>query len=276
MRERAPDNSPDKKADKDNNVLADVKSYFTSFYKATVKGDPQDRHTIPGVTELESRFHYNATENSIIRALVHYESLPPGAEMWHLLQSRKEWRVLDIGSGTGHWIDFYRDVFFAAHVTGIEIVDDMAKFLGAKYNGQDNVDIINTDISADGFTLPAPYDVVNAIGVMFHIVDDDKWLAALKNLAAATKPGGLLVMGGDFGDETRNVQFHKDDDFESWQDHDALEQEEHIVNKRVRSLDMWKDAAATCGLDVIELVRSDAEPGISTPENDVLLLKKPG
>lgn len=255
---------------------ADVGAYFTSFYKSTVKGEARDRHTIPGVTEAESRFHYNATENSIIRALLRFEPLPPGAEMWHLMQARKEWRVLDIGSGTGHWIDFYRDVFFAKHVAGIEIVDAMADRLREKYKGIEGIEIIHADISADDFRMPLPFDIVNAIGVMFHIVDDRKWLTALHNLTLLTKPGGLLVMGGDFGEETRDVQFHKRNEFESWQEHDALDAAPALVNKRLRSRAYWEQAARQCCLEIVELVRSDSDPGISTPENDVLLLRKPG
>lgn len=263
-------------SDKETTRLADVKKYFTSFYKSTVRDDtPCDRHTIPGITEVETRFHYNATENSIIRALLHHEPLPPGAELWHMMQQRKEWRVLDIGSGTGHWIDFYRNTFFATHVTGIEIVDDMADYLQKKYKDIPAITILQGDISQDDFTLAEPFDVINAIGVMFHIVDDNRWRTALSNLAALTKPGGLLVMGGDFGDTTYNDQFHKRDEFDSWQEHDALDDEEGIVNKRLRSLSMWQDEAASAGLTVIETVRSDSETGISTPENDVLLLQKP-
>ncbi len=256
-------------------TLADVKAYFISFYKSSVKGAPRDRHTIPGITEVESRFHYNATENSIIRALIAHDPLPPGAEMWHMMQQRREWKVLDIGSGTGHWLDFYRDVFFAAHVTGIEIVPHMADFLREKYSGRADTDIVCGDISEAGFSLPRRYDIVNAIGVMFHIVDDEKWAQALKNLAALTAPGGLLVMGGDFGDETRNVQFHKRDDFETWQEHDAADGADTIVNKRLRSLRDWQALAAACGLTYISVVRSDSDDAISTPENDVMLLKKP-
>jgi SAM-dependent methyltransferase len=274
MRERSNKPVSDTQTRQNDNILADVKSYFTSFYKSTISGKPQDRHTIPGVTEAESRFHYNATENAILKALIHHEPLPPGAETWHFLQQRKEWRVLDIGSGTGHWIDFYKDVFFAAHVSAVEIVEDMASYLNEKYKSDPAVEVLSADVSDENFSA-GTYDLVNAIGVMFHIVDDEKWRQAMHNLTKATLPGGLLVIGGDFGKQTKNVQFHKDDNFESWQEHDAIEKQEQIVNKRLRSLDDWSALANDCGLNVIEVIRAESDSAFSTPENDILLLQKP-
>lgn len=273
MRERRPHHAP---ASISNAKTADNRAYFTSFYKSTVRdAAPQDRHTIPGMTEVESRFHYNATENSIIRALLRREPLPVGAETWHFLQKRKEWSVLDIGSGTGHWIDFYRDVFFAAYVTGVEIVPAMAEHLRKKYASQSGVEIIEGDISAPSYAFARQFDIVNAIGVMFHIVDDAAFARAMENLTKATKSGGLLLIGGDFGAETYNRQFHKVDNFESWQDHDKNEQQDNIVNKRVRSLSDWHDIANRCGLKIVDLVRSDSSQNITTPENDLLVLRKP-
>jgi SAM-dependent methyltransferase len=256
--------------------LAEVKTYFSSFYKSTIRdGEPLDRHTIPGITEVETRFHYNATENSIIRALIHLVPLPIGAEIWHFTQQRQEWKVLDIGSGTGHWIDFYRRTFFAAHVTGIEIVDEMAAYLKEKYAADDAIEIFNTDISGPDCDFPVQYDLINAIGVMFHIVDDGLWRNAMRNIVAATKPGGILVIGGDFGPVSRNNQFHKKDEFSSWREHASSATAEAIVNKRLRSLSEWQSVAQENRLEVVDLVRSDIDQHISTPENDVLLLRKP-
>lgn len=63
------------------------------------------------------------------------------------------------------------------------------------------------------------FDVVNAIGVIFHIVDDAKWENAIKNLFSLLKPEGILIVGGDFGNETK----------------------ERGVMRKSRSLEMWLD-----------------------------------
>jgi SAM-dependent methyltransferase len=257
------------------------KEFFESFYRASVRGQPLDRMTIGPISDPEARFHYNAVENSIIRALLHRSRPPRGEtiEAWRLVQQRQRRRLLDVGSGTGHWIDFFRQVFFVHEAIGIEISSQMAEHLRQKYAAEPAVRILETDIVADDFAadlLGGPVDWVSAIGVMFHIVDDDRWRRALANLAGVLGPGGLLFAGGDFGAETRNVQFHRSDTFSSWKEFRSAEGRagEVRVNKRVRSLGEWDDAARACGLRIADLVRSDSDAAITTPENDLLVLER--
>lgn len=229
--------------------------------------------TIGTVSEPEARFHYNACENAIIRCLTRLAPVANQApSVWQFAQSRRAWKVLDVGSGTGHWVDFYLDVYLAKSLTAVEFVPQMAEFLRGKYAGRNEVTILEADIVND--PLPArSFDIVNAIGVMFHIVEDDRWSRAVGNLLAAVKPGGLMLVGGDFGSETRDVQFHRVDRFESWKEHDTSGSPADRINKRVRSLADWSRLATNLGASVIDLVRSDACPAIRTPENDLLVLK---
>jgi hypothetical protein len=81
-----------------------------------------------------------------------------------------------------------------------------------------------------------------------------------------------MIVGGDFGSETRNVQFHASDHFESWDEQPTSAEDKSKVNKRVRSLAEWHGVAVQHGLAIADLVRSDREPGIATPENDILVL----
>lgn len=248
-------------------------TFFSSYYRATARGRIVDSMTIGTVSEPEARFHYNATENSIIRCLTKHAPIghqPPG--VWRFAQTRRAWSVLDVGSGTGHWVDFYLDVFLAKSVTAVEFVPQMAEFLRSKYAARAEVAVIQADIATD--PLPGQsFDIVNAIGVMFHIVDDRLWGQAVAKLLAALKPHGLMLIGGDFGAETRNVQFHKTDQFESWSEHDAASAPAQRVNKRVRSLADWTSLAGGLGAAVVEVIRSDAASGIRTPENDLLVLR---
>lgn len=224
-------------------VAHEEKRFFESFYRANIRGEPRDSMTIGGVTEPESRFHYNATENSIIRALLAV-SPPPRPEMvevWTALRRRRQDRLLDIGSGTGHWIDFMREVFFIGPATALEITEKMTSYLREKYAAREEVVVIQADIADAEFDpagLNGPFDYVTAIGVMFHIVDENKWNAAIANVARSLKTGGLFVIGDDFGVESRNVQFHRVDDFSTWREFKTAEivENEIRVNKRVRSI----------------------------------------
>lgn len=262
-------------------VPCDAKEFFESFYRASVRGEPDDRSTIASVTDVEVRFHYNSVENSILRAFARREPLPegPAAGAWRALRLRRGLRLLDVGSGAGHWIDFFRSALLVREVVAVEITEQMAAFLERRHAGDAAVRVLRNDVSEPFGPAEAGglFDYVSAIGVMFHIVDDERWRRATANLASVLRPGGLLFVGGEFGPVTRNVQFHRADRFSNWREYAtaAAPAGEIRVNKRVRSLAAWTDLARDVGLDVVDLVRSDREPGIATPENDVLVLAKP-
>ena len=251
----------------------ETRSFFTSYYRATAKGGIRDSMTIGTVSEPESRFHYNACENAIIRCLTRLMPVASQApSVWRFAQQRRAWNVLDVGSGTGHWVDFYLEVYLAKSVTAVEFVPQMAGFLRDRYAGRNDVTVLEADIVSG--PLPArSFDIVNAIGVMFHIVQDEGWRRAVERLLAALKPGGLILIGGDFGTETRDVQFHRIDQFESWNEHDSSGAPADRVNKRIRSLADWSELAERLGVSVVEVVRSDSSPSIRTPENDLLVLR---
>jgi len=257
------------------------KTFFDSFYAAGVKGDVEDYMTIGMITDVESRFHYNATENSIIRMLSRL--FPPArggmidAARW--LSRRQQLRLLDVGSGSGHWVDFFREVFHVSHVHAVEIAEQMAGHLTEKYAQDDDV-VVSQHNVADTFgpdDIGGPVDWISAIGVMFHIVDDFRWERAVQNLSACLVDDGLLLVGGEFGARTENVQFHRIDEFKNWKESGTATgapEGEVRVNKRVRSLADWQRATATAGLEIVDLVRTDRDAEIVTPENDILLLRR--
>jgi SAM-dependent methyltransferase len=251
--------------------------FFESHYRATIRNAaPTDLHTIGHISEPEARFHYNAVENSIIRAVLRRDPVPTGPMLhaWRLAQQRRQLRLLDIGSGTGHWIDFFRETFFVSEVVAVEFARDMAGWLRQKYDGQP-VTIVEADI-AEPHDFGGAFDWISAIGVMFHIVDDTRWRAAVRNLADLLKPGGLLFVGGEFGAATRDVQFHRIDRFASWAEQSRAQapDDEVRVNKRVRSLASWDDEARAAGLRIADLVRTDQDRQVMTPENDLLVMVK--
>jgi SAM-dependent methyltransferase len=238
----------------------DAKRYFESWHRAS--GSLEDSETIaPGADPLRTAYHYNAVENAIMDCLARRTLASPLV-------------VLDVGSGAGHWIDFYRRVFGASSVVGLELSALAVAGLRAKYADQADVDIAEADVGAEDFSLERRFGLVNAVGVMFHIVDDVRWERAVSNLARHLEPGGLAVITGQFGRTTRNVQFHRRDDFSSWDEFRSPGSDVALVNKRIRSLRRWRACAEAARLEIVRRRRTDASRAIPTPENNVLLLRK--
>lgn len=233
--------------------------YFDSYY--TAAGELTDRITIgPAVSELHSRYHYNAVENAIIRALLRCPMAEAPA-------------VFDLGSGAGHWIDFYRGTLAASYVRGLDISRACVERLRTKYAGIGSIVIEHGDIADAAFRLERKFDIVNAIGVVFHIVDDARWLQALSNMRQLLADGGVMLVGGEFGWITQNVQFHASDSFDTLEELRRPFGAEVRVNKRIRSLRRWRKAARAAGLHVKLLIRTANVAEIVTPENNVLVLE---
>jgi len=99
--------------------------------------------------------------------------------------------VLDVGCGTGFFTAFY--LARGAKVTGIDIAPTSIERLRARHPEA-------TFVLADVSETPAPgrYDLVNAFDVLYHVVDEGRWEAALAHLADAVVPGGLLLVTDTF------------------------------------------------------------------------------
>jgi len=162
----------------------------------------------PDWSKYWTKYHYNLVENGILEIL-HEQK-----------KAERKLSVLDVGVGTGHWIEFYSSLFYIERMVGVDFCQPPLEKLKEKKLDR-KISLLSWDISAK---VPKrlqsmQFDVVNAIGVIFHIVDDAKWENAIKNLFSLLKPEGILIVGGDFGNETK----------------------ERGVMRKSRSLEMWLD-----------------------------------
>lgn len=250
-------------------------AYFDSWYSAVDEGNIDDGATISLDYNLALvQYHYKVVEMAILEFM--YKNG---------IESMEGKAGLDIGSGAGHWIDFYLNELGAGSCDGIEISNVCAENLHNKYIDDDRVEIMHLDISKSAPGIDKKYDVINAIGVMFHIVNDKAWEQAIQNLTDMLNPGGMLIVGGQFDWATRNVQFHNTDSFE---DKSALNSYNSIkqvfkkpdkvirINKRIRSKSKWIKTARKCGLDYIDFIRSRENRSFTTPENNLLIFGKTG
>jgi SAM-dependent methyltransferase len=102
-------------------------------------------------------------------------------------------RVLDVGCGTGFFVQWYRAR--GADVSGIDITNVSIERLKQRFGDQFSVQ----DISDPAYQPSQLFDIVNMWDVMYHIVAPDAFERALSNLARSLKPGGLLLLTDWFG-----------------------------------------------------------------------------
>jgi len=112
---------------------------------------------------------------------------------WHLAGRPLE--VLDVGSGTGHYVREWLRAG-AASVTATDLTGIAVERLRRDFPG------VETHRFDAGATERPPqlgqYDVVSAFDVLFHIVDDAAYARALHNCHALCRPGGYFVFSDLF------------------------------------------------------------------------------
>ena len=104
-------------------------------------------------------------------------------------------RVLDIGPGTGFYIEQWRRLG-AGRITGADIAPVAVEELTRRFP---DARFVQADIGAPlSAALGGPYDAVSAFDVLFHVVDDARFARALLNVAALLEPGGWFIFSDNF------------------------------------------------------------------------------
>lgn len=96
--------------------------------------------------------------------------------------------VLDAGCGTGIYSDFY-----LAHGANVAGVDAAASAIEMARQYVPDATFHHGSLTE----LPladASVDVVHCFSVLFHIMDDTDWAAAVKELHRVLRPGGILLL----------------------------------------------------------------------------------
>lgn len=115
--------------------------------------------------------------------------------------------ILDAGSGTGFYIDQWKQLG-ASRLQALDFSQASVDWLRRRYPG---LPVHQQDLASPRPNLPeGPFDVISAIDVLFHIVDDDDYSRALANLAAWLKPGGILLLSENFvhRERERTSRYH--------------------------------------------------------------------
>ena len=97
--------------------------------------------------------------------------------------------ILDIGSGNGFFVDYFQEKG-AQSVSGLDISEASVNLLQKKFP---SLRFANADISLSN-PFAESFDIISAISVLFHIVDDERFAAAIHNMAQSCSPGGAIIL----------------------------------------------------------------------------------
>lgn len=111
------------------------------------------------------------------------------------LHGMNQFAALDIGSGTGFYVDCWSKLG-AAEV----IASDLAPTAVRRLRRQSAASrVLELDITSPRASLPARiFDAVSAMDILFHITDDAAYARAIRNLASLCAPGGIVVVSENF------------------------------------------------------------------------------
>lgn len=101
--------------------------------------------------------------------------------------------ILDGGFGVGFYLAYYAREG-VKDVTAIDVSEEAVRGARSRFP---QYDVANHDLS-DPLPFDRSYDVVTALDVLYHIMDDEKWAAALANLSQCVATGGALLFTEKF------------------------------------------------------------------------------
>lgn len=126
--------------------------------------------------------------------------------VWRRFNSSLEaQRILDVGCGTGFYIELWRQLG-ADTIVGLDFSPVVIARLRKQFPG--DIVLEERDIGESALLSPTTnFDIVSAFDVLFHIVDDERYDNALRNISALLRPGGLFLYSDNFV-RGRSRQFH--------------------------------------------------------------------
>jgi SAM-dependent methyltransferase len=112
----------------------------------------------------------------------------------HGLVSPAPARLFEVGSGTGEWIPFWRDLG-VARIDGCDLVPAAVERLTEQFGDRGRFYVAELG-APTGSGLPADlhYPLVTICNVLLHITDDEHFVRALAQIADLVEPGGSLLL----------------------------------------------------------------------------------
>jgi len=215
-----------------------IRQCFEALYQSTP--DTHDAVTVdPNFPRANARYHYIGIEKRIIEYLYKHKFQPN--------------TLLDVGTGFGHWVQFYNEVYQARYVVACDI--STTAILGLRGEGKNCFPIVG-DVFSPALSKWR-FDLINGIGVFHHIIDESEWRQTLLRCYDLLKRGGLLIASGPMR-ETGDIQTYPK------------------PPKRARQYRYWRKTLLDAGFNTIDFVFQDTknQHKIHVPQSDLVFAWK--
>ena len=142
-----------------------------------------------GVGHVNYGRHYNWWLYKIRRHVFNREMEPLGCH-W------SQCSILDVGSGTGFWIERWKALGVRS-IMGSDITQVAVDRLRHKHPDLQFARIDISD-SLDAHNLARTFDVISAFDVLFHITNDSQFRDSITNISRLLAPGGYFIFSDNF------------------------------------------------------------------------------
>jgi SAM-dependent methyltransferase len=106
--------------------------------------------------------------------------------------------VLDVGSGTGFYISRWKELG-VKKINGTDITNIAVRNLKQKYVGEIFYELDITDDNDVATKLDdKKYDIISAIDVLYHVIDDKRYQKAIENIHGLLRPDGIFLISENF------------------------------------------------------------------------------
>ncbi len=204
-----------------------------------------------------------------------------GTAIWAADSVDPEPEILDIGAGTGLMSAYMLQKFPDAHLTLVDIAENMLEMARQRFAGRDHTTFIVSDYSKGD--LGGPYDIVCSALSIHHLSADDKQRLFLR-IYSALKPDGIFVNADQADGETL---YFRERYLEYWNEFlrsgPMTEAQHQEILKRRNELDRneklsdqlaWLQEAGFSDVDVVYRNRTFIVT-VAKKNNNLVLCRKP-
>jgi SAM-dependent methyltransferase len=154
---------------------------YRGYWESVLGGQYDLRGTgLPDLPLSWNRWMYRQMRNSVDRIVKRQD----------LTARLEKAAVLDIGSGVGHWLRYWRGRGVAS-LRGCDLTETAVAELTRRFP---DVPVTQVDIGVPNPRFDERFDVISVMAVLQHIADDDRWRQALVNVGNLLADDGVGII----------------------------------------------------------------------------------